>query len=139
MDYQNLEISSQLAELPVVRQFLRDFCNLLLTQGYREENLLELELAVNEAATNIIKHAYHGREDHEIRIGAESEADRVVIRIGYYGDSFNPEAVPPPSFDGSRSNGFGVYLIKTCVDEVRYTQDAQGQNWIYLMKHFSKT
>ena len=138
MDTQNLEISSQLTELPRVRQFLRDFCNPLLTQGYREDSLLELELAVNEAATNVIKHAYHGREDQNIRIEAESEADSVVIRIVHRGDSFDPDAVPPPSFDGSRSNGFGVYLIKTCVDLVRYTQDEHGQNDIYLMKHFSK-
>lgn len=136
--HQVLDITSQLTELERIRRFLRRFCEPLLTAGYDDGGLVQLELAVNEAAANVIKHAFHGREDQSIRIEARTEGDRVIVMILHHGDPFTPDDVPPPSFDGSRSNGFGVYLIKSCVDEVRYTEDDQGQNCIYMVKSFAK-
>jgi len=134
---ETLDITSQLDELPRVRAFLRRFCQPLVTAGYPEEALSELELAVNEAVANVMKHAYQGRTDYPIRMDLQAEDARIVVSIRHQGAPFTPEAVPPPSFDGSRSNGFGVYLIRQCVDEVEYLQEDAGGNCIRLIKSFT--
>ena len=51
------------------------------------------------------------------------------------GKPFDPKEARPPSFDGSRDGGFGVYLISQSVDEVCYSRDAAGRNCISLTKY----
>lgn len=128
------EISSNLGELAHARAFVREVCRDIPGGALCEESIEELDLAVNEALSNIMKHAYRGRTDQTIQIGAEAFADRVVFRLHHLGEPFDPGAVPPPNFSGSRENGFGVYMIAQSVDEVRYLRDERGRNCICLVK-----
>ena len=128
------ETSSAAAELASIRAFVRTFCQDLPAPVLDEEGLSQLELAATEAASNIMRHAYHGRTDQRIQIAADAFADRMVIRLSHHGTAFDPGMVRPPAFDGSREGGFGVYLIAHSVDEVRYVPDEQGGNCICLVK-----
>jgi PAS domain S-box-containing protein len=129
-----MEIRSDLRELSRAREFVRTFCSTLPGIPLHEDRVAELELAVNEAASNVMKHAYHGRADERIHLEAEAFPDQVAVRLHHLGDPFDPSAVPPPSFDGSRESGFGVYLIMRSVDNVRYYRDERGGNCIALFK-----
>jgi PAS domain S-box-containing protein len=128
------EILSDLRELRRTREFVRAFCAGLEPSALDEDRTAALELAVNEAASNVMKHAYHGRADQRISLEAEAFADRVIVRLHHLGDRFDPSAVRPPAFDGSRESGFGIYLIGQSVDDVRYYRDARGRNCIALVK-----
>jgi PAS domain S-box-containing protein len=55
--HSELEIRSSLADLRRARAFVRDFCGVLPARLLDDEDVAELELAVNEAASNIMKHA----------------------------------------------------------------------------------
>jgi anti-sigma regulatory factor (Ser/Thr protein kinase) len=129
-----IEIRSDLSDLVRAREFVRTFCGTLPGSPLDEHRVAELELAVNEAASNVMKHAYHGRTDQRIYLAAEAFPDHVVVQLHHLGDPFDPSAVPPPSFDGSRESGFGVYLITMSVDGVRYYRDERGGNCIALVK-----
>jgi anti-sigma regulatory factor (Ser/Thr protein kinase) len=129
-----LEIRSDLRELSRARDFVRTFCRTLPGPSLDDASIAGLELAVDEAAANVMKHAYHGRSDQWIRLEAEAFADRVSIRLHHLGESFDPSRVRPPSFDASRESGFGVYLISRSVDDVRYYRDERGGNCIALVK-----
>jgi len=129
-----LELSSNLSELASARAFVRDFCGALSDPPVDEETVAQLELAVTEATSNIIRHAYGGRTDQRIQLEADAFADHVVLRLHHLGASFDPEGVSPPAFDGSREGGFGVYLIAHSVDDVRYYRDERGRNCIALVK-----
>lgn len=59
-----MEIRSDLTDLSRAREFVRAFCRTLAGSPLNEDRVAELELAVNEAASNVMKHAYHGRADH---------------------------------------------------------------------------
>jgi anti-sigma regulatory factor (Ser/Thr protein kinase) len=133
-----LEISSDLAELARVRRFIYGLRALVLNPAVSEERFSELGLAVHEAVSNIIIHGYHRQPDQRIRLEAEVCTHQVTIRIYDWGEAFDPTLVEPPSFDGSRESGFGVYIIAQSVDEVHYTRDAQGCNCIRLLKHLSE-
>jgi PAS domain S-box-containing protein len=129
-----IELRSELGELGRARDFVRNFCCTLPGSPLDENQVGELELAVNEAVSNIMKHAYHGRTDQRISLEAEAFMDHVAVRLHHLGDSFDPSGVRPPSFDGSRESGFGIYLLSNCVDEVRYFHDERGGNCITLVK-----
>jgi sigma-B regulation protein RsbU (phosphoserine phosphatase) len=128
------EVLSSLKELAPLRAFVRAFCQGLPVWVLDEVSLRQLELAATEAASNVMRHAYQGRPGHRIRVSAEAFADRIVIRLLHRGTAFDPQTVRPPAFDGSREGGFGVYIIARCVDEVRYSRDAQGDHCICLVK-----
>ena len=129
-----MEIHSDPRELRRTREFARAFCRDLPGVALAAHRVDELELAVNEAASNIMKHAYHGRADQRIHLEAEASSDQVSIRLHHLGDPFDPSAVAPPPLDGSRDSGFGVFLITQSVDEVRYYRDERGRNCIALVK-----
>jgi PAS domain S-box-containing protein len=132
-----LEIRSDLTELRHVREFVREFCRTAPVGPFDQDDMAEIELAVNEAASNIMKHAYHGRADQRIQLDAEAFPGRVSIRLHHLGDSFDPSVVSPPAMDGSRESGFGVYFMGKTVDELRYSRDERGRNCITLVKTFN--
>jgi PAS domain S-box-containing protein len=129
------EIRSDLKELSRAREFVRSFCRRLPGAPLDEDSVAKLELAVTEASSNIMKHAYHGRTDQWIQLEAEAFAGQVAIRLHHLGDSFDPAAISLLPLDSSRESGFGLYLIAGSVDEVRYYRDERGRNCIALVKN----
>ncbi|MBV9848423.1 MAG: SpoIIE family protein phosphatase [Armatimonadetes bacterium] len=134
-----LEVASDLGQLAAIWEFIRAFGRQLAEADPdnpwldQEDRLFHLELAANEVASNIIKHAYEGQPDRPIQIVAEAYDDRLGIYLYHEGVPFDPEAVAPPSFDGSREGGFGVFIVQQSVDEVNYTRDEQGRNCVSLV------
>ncbi|HEY7168879.1 MAG TPA: SpoIIE family protein phosphatase [Candidatus Binatia bacterium] len=128
-----LQIRSDLKELRRAREFVRLFCH-DLSELLDEATVAKLELAVNEAASNIMKHAYQGRADQLIDIDAEALPTQVSVRLHHLGDPFDPSTISPPALDGSQESGFGIYLISQSVDAVRYYRDERGKNCIALTK-----
>jgi sigma-B regulation protein RsbU (phosphoserine phosphatase) len=133
-----IEIRSDPSELCRAREFVRGVCHGAPGSPLESDTVSALELAVHEAAVNIMKHAYHGRSDAWIHLDGDAFPGHVAIQLHYLGDSFDPAAVSPPAFDGSRESGFGMYIISRSVDEVRYYRDQRGGSCVELVKnHFS--
>ena len=124
---ETLDITSDVAELASIRSFLRAYCRKLSDDALDEDDMAQLELAVNEAAANVMKHAYQGQTDQPVRVEITSETDAITVCLAHKGKTFERKEVPPPSFDGTRDNGFGVYLIEQCVDTVRYVENELGE------------
>jgi anti-sigma regulatory factor (Ser/Thr protein kinase) len=130
-----LEVSSALSQLVRLREFAQLFCRALPPPTLTDDGIAQLQLAVTETASNIVRHAYHGQAGQPIQLEADAFADRVVVRLCHTGRSFDPKQVPAPTFDGSREGGFGLYIIAQSVDEVRYVRDERGRNCICLTKY----
>jgi sigma-B regulation protein RsbU (phosphoserine phosphatase) len=130
----DLEISSDLQQLHQVRGFVRDVCGDSCWAGLDQAACSALELAVDEAVSNIINHAQHGDAHQRIQLEADVFMEHVSVRLRYWGDAFDPSLVPPPTWDGSRENGFGIYLIAHSVDDAQYYRDEKGRNCIALRK-----
>jgi len=128
------EIPSELAQLSRARRFVRDFCRNLPSRPLDEGSVCSLELAVNEAVSNIMKHAYHGRPDQPIRLEAEAFPGRVLIRLRHSGDPFDSPSDALPELDLSGESGLGLYLIAVSTDGVRYYHDDRGKSCVELAK-----
>jgi serine phosphatase RsbU (regulator of sigma subunit)/anti-sigma regulatory factor (Ser/Thr protein kinase) len=129
-----MEIRSELERLDEVRSFVRGVCRGGDYPPLSPERVYLLELAVTEAASNIMLHGYRGESDHWIRVEGEVSEECVLIRFVHSGEPFDPTSVPEPVFDGTREGGYGVYLIDQCVDEVFYVNNGRGINAITLIQ-----
>jgi PAS domain S-box-containing protein len=139
-----LDIASDFGELGRVRTFVREVCGAARDAHITEHWISELELAVNEAASNVIKHAHQGRVDQRIILEAEVFPNHISIRVVYLGEQFDPSAVVPfdpflaaPALETTRESGFGLYLISQTVNKVDYSRDERGRNCISLFKTYT--
>jgi len=84
----------------------------------------QLKIAVDEACTNVIEHAYRGEGEHQIDIAVIIKPDRLTIRIRDEGDTFDVgEYEEPDIFEFARRHrkgGFGVHIMRRLMDQVEY-------------------
>ncbi|NWF89636.1 MAG: ATP-binding protein [Ignavibacteriaceae bacterium] len=103
----------------------------------------DVVLAVDEACTNIIKHAYKYFPDGDITIKIKYSSKKIAVEITDHGAPFTPEAVPTPDlkkyFEEKRVGGLGMYLMKSLMDNVEYKSVPGRYNQVYLTKVFNST
>lgn len=118
---------------------IRDFVSLnALNAGIPEATIEKIILAVDEACTNIIKHAYKHSPEGEIIIKVEYDKEKFSVTIIDYGISFDPEKIPLPDlqkyYRKHRVGGLGMYLMKSLMDDVTYTSVPGKFNQVHLSK-----
>jgi serine/threonine-protein kinase RsbW len=131
--------SSELSRLSDMREFVGQACRQEWTTPADETTILQLQLVLSEAATNVIRHAYHGQAGQPIVLMLETHADQVCLTLYYNGLPFDPKSVSPPEFDGSSEGGFGVYMMEQWADQVTYFRDDDGRSAVRLVKHRTST
>jgi serine/threonine-protein kinase RsbW len=108
-------------------------------RGFPEDDILDTQLAVEEAITNIIEHGYQDTRG-EITVSCRAGDRTVVVRLEDRAGPFNPLAHPEPDLSGNREDreigGLGIFLIRQVMDEVRYRFE-EGKNILVLTKQRS--
>ncbi len=132
-----MEIISDPGELARLRSFILGLPRRLPLPLADELELNRLELAVNEAASNIMRHAYHGERQKAIRVEASAYANRLTIRLYHWGDPYDSQQAQERLLD-ARVGGFGLAIISKCVDRVRYFSGPDGSHYVELVKKFGK-
>ena len=107
-------------------------CRLALTgiarvRSFSDELLADLKLALTEAASNSVRHAYAG-DDHAgvVEICYELRPDRLVIEVTDEGEGFDPaEAEGPP--EELSEGGLGNAIIRAIADEVEIGTQPGGR------------
>jgi len=131
-------INSKTDSLLSVRQFVSEAARAF---GFSDEDASKIVLAVDEACTNIIKHAYQNSPDQRITITIVEDKGRFEVRISDQGRSFDPKALRPLNLKEHltkyRRGGLGVYLMKSLMDEVEYRSVGGKTNEVRLTKYLS--
>lgn len=118
---------------------IRDFVSLNASEaGFNKDEIDEMILAVDEACTNVIKHAYKFSPDGDIILEIKFDDTALTITIEDNGISFNPDIIPEPDlqkyYREHRVGGLGMYLMKTLMDEVKYKSEPGKFNRVSLTK-----
>ena len=89
-----------------------------------------VQLAVDEAFTNIIEHAYGGECQEKIECTCQITDDGLVITLRDCGKQFNPLEVPDPNLEAELEEreigGLGLYFMRQLMDEVTFTFITEG-------------
>ena len=132
-------VLSRTDHLLEVRDFVSDAARQF---GFGEEDVANIVLAVDEACTNIIKHAYQYAPDKKIFIAIHRNNGTFEVRIKDNGKNFDPDALKAPDLKRNlshhRRGGLGVYLMKKLMDRVEYNFEAGQSNEVSLVKYLSK-
>lgn len=133
-----LKVKAKLENLAVID----DFITSAMKQFGIEQETFQVQLAVNEACTNIIQHAYSGGSEKPIRILCSVSDNDLVIRIRDWGKPFDPHSIPPPDLESElferRLGGLGVFLMRQMMDEVKYAFHGKRYNELTMIKHLPR-
>jgi len=106
--------------------------------GFTEKAIYSLQLAADEAASNIIEHAYQGVANASLQITCDMQDDELIITMRDSGKPFDPSSVKQPNLKADLSKrqigGLGVYLMRKLMDEVRYESNAKTGNLLTMTK-----
>lgn len=101
-----------------------------------------LNLALEEAVSNIILYAYPGQTGKEIKVYAATTANCLVFTLTDTGESFDPLGAKGADItlplEERPVGGLGIFLIKNIMDEVEY-QRIEGKNIFTLKKELLPT
>lgn len=131
---QSISVPASTAYISAVRDFVGLYANQF---GFTDREVDEIRLAVDEAYTNVIKHAYQFDETQHVLITLGSHTNEFWISITDRGRSFDPQQYAEPDIKErirlKKRGGVGVYLIRRLMDAVEYNNTA-GMNEIRMTK-----
>ena len=113
---------SEPAYLAKVRDGVRDF---LGGSGFGEEDEAKIIMALDEACTNIIRHAHEGLIK-PVRLEMKWLKDRLRFVLRDYGRPFDPLTITSQDIQVTTPGGLGVFIIREVFDLVEYTPQVRG-------------
>ena len=136
MKQKKLTIQSKTAELNKVREFVSAAAQEF---GFSDEEVSTIALAVDEACTNVIKHAYKYDSSRSLSITINPDKKRFEVLVTDTGLQFDPDGLQTPDMREYiahlRKGGLGVYLMKNLMDEVEYQIEPGRKNEVRLIKY----
>ena len=114
--------------------------------GFDETAIFHIELACDEACTNIIEHAYGDEGKGLIHISYETDGDRFIVTFHDNGRTFDPDSVPiPPTVQADAATdatihetlkvgGLGLHFMRQLMDSVTFQSDPKQGNTLIMVK-----
>jgi len=122
---------------------IRDFVKSIGTQsGMGDMDVAKLEMAVDEACSNVMEHAYGSDTTKEVSIRATVDDSAVQIEVIDTGKGFDPAAVEQRGLKdliaNKQTGGLGMRLMKSFMDEVHYEMRPGVKNELKMVKKLAK-
>ena len=129
-----LSVHASTKHLAQVRNFVAQHASEF---GFDKNDISDIRLAVDEAFTNIIEHAYQNDDNQSVKIALGHNGQTFWISLFDSGKSFSLKDYKKPNVEEKikqkKRGGVGVYLIKKLMDNVEYLH-AGSQNEIRMTK-----
>ena len=115
------KVNASTKNLSAIRNFVSEHAE---NHGFDSKQVADIQLAVDEAYTNIIKHAYKNDSDKEVMIHLDFSDNQMTITLTDQGIGFDIEKYRRPNLkeqiERKQRGGMGVFLIQKLMDEVSY-------------------
>jgi serine/threonine-protein kinase RsbW len=103
-----------------------------------DETLYDLKLALTEACTNSVRHAYENGREGSVEIVYELQPDRLVVEVGDEGAGFEPVDGGNGQGDELEEGGLGIEIIRALADEVEIGRREEGGSRLRFVKFFAE-
>ena len=124
-------ITSDPRLLSVVRSAVSE---LATACGFKDEQCRGITLAVDEALSNVMRHAYKNRRDQEIELSCLAHSDCLEFNFVDHGEAADRARICARISQQSATGGRGTHLIRQIMDEVCYDRVSEG-NRLRLKKY----
>jgi anti-sigma regulatory factor (Ser/Thr protein kinase) len=106
--------------------------------GFAASDAEGLAMAVDEAASNVIRHTYGNRRDATLALEIRTYPERIEFDLEDSGPAVQSQAVQPRALEDVRPGGLGTFFIKCFVDASSYDESFSGGNRLRLVKYLSR-
>jgi anti-sigma regulatory factor (Ser/Thr protein kinase) len=131
----SVQFTAKFEYLDEIRDFVGDIAR---AGGFSDKDVYNIQLATDEAASNIIEHAYENQPDGILELSCGVQNDRITIILTDYGKSFDPSEIPLPDLKADLSDrkigGLGIFLMRKLMDEVHYESRPVKSNILTMIK-----
>ena len=131
----SVKFAAKFEYLDEIREFVGDIAR---EGGFSNKDVYNIQLATDEAASNIIEHAYEKVPDGVLELSCGIKGDVITIILIDHGESFDPSEVPLPDLKADLSDrkigGLGIFLMRKLMDEVHYEPRADKSNVLTMIK-----
>jgi anti-sigma regulatory factor (Ser/Thr protein kinase) len=132
---QSVQFSAKFEFLDEIRDFVGDIAR---AGGFGDKDVYNIQLAADEAASNVIEHAYEGVSDGLLELSCGVNGNIITIILVDHGESFDPSEIPMPDLKADLSErkigGLGIFLMRKLMDEVRYEVKPNHTNVLTMTK-----
>jgi serine/threonine-protein kinase RsbW len=101
-----------------------------------DETLHDLKLALTEACTNSVRHAYNNEGRGSVDIVYELRGDRLAVEVGDAGAGFDP-GVATTDVEKLEEGGLGIAIIRAVTDEVEIAEREGGGSKLRFVKRLT--
>jgi len=136
----HLTIPAQAEYIDIVRLTLYGVTN---KAGFSYEEIEDMKVAVSEACTNVVLHAYDFQHSGQIHVTFQIDNDYICISVRDSGSSFHYEqtvsksaALHNQSLDNITPGGLGIYMMHALMDSVEFRTDLGTE--VILTKRISR-
>lgn len=133
-----------------IQEICQFVANGAAANGLAETAVFHIELACDEACTNIIEHGYGGEDLGQITVSWHFKDGTFTITLHDHGRTFNPNNVPKPTLppkpedvpdppppldiDSVKVGGLGIHFMRQLMDDVQFEFDEASGNTLTLIK-----
>ena len=107
--------------------------------GLDDHAAWQVQLAVDEAVTNIIQHSYTDATRGTIDLSWRMFDGQLEIRLRDHGQRFDPHSIPPPDItsplEERQAGGLGLFLMNKLLDDMHFEHDPHNGNLLIMIKH----
>ncbi len=131
----HLILHNDIQQIPQLAEFVEAVADLAhLDVGLT----MSLNLALEEAVSNVIMYAYPKGSDGLVELEAIIRKDSMQFILSDNGTPFDPTAVPEADItldvEDRPIGGLGIFLVRNIMDEVKYTRSDDGKNILSMTK-----
>ncbi len=115
-----LSVKSKTESVREILKQLEGFCK---KNNLNQKIIETLQVATDEAITNIILHSYEGRTDGTINVHFLIDNNRIIIELTDFGKNFEPETLmkKPIKVAQEKVGGYGLVLMNALMDNIQFS------------------
>jgi anti-sigma regulatory factor (Ser/Thr protein kinase) len=130
-----VKFAARFENLDEIREFVG---NIARKGGFSDKDVYNIQLATDEAASNVIEHAYQNSADGVLELSCGMKGDAITIVLTDHGRSFDPSQVPAPDLKADLTDrkigGLGIFLMRKLMDEIHYRPGLGKSNVLTMTK-----
>lgn len=132
---QTVQFAAKFELLDEIREYVGTIAR---EAGFNDKDVYNIQLATDEAASNIIEHAYENISDGVLELSCGVQDSTITIILTDRGESFDPSEIPLPDLQADLADrkigGLGIFLMRKLMDEVHYESNTGKSNTLTLIK-----
>lgn len=128
-----IEFASHPGNLCLMRDFVRQFLDPVPLPAMEKDLIV---LGLDEACTNVIRHAYLHEPGRPMHLACERHADHIVFRLRDFGAQCEADKLRGRPLELVQPGGLGIHLIRRAFTSVDYELKSEGTELV-LLKHLT--